>query len=117
MEFKNPLTVLQTIDDVADEYEIQTIGSSKQSETIVYWIALLVEEQRIHTKFIVSYDIEPRRMTTIKFIPHEDLPQLGYFELVGSDITAFVQYKPWPIAKALQYSVLQKLIKIFKSLK
>lgn len=117
MEFKNPITALSAINDIADEYEIQSIATSKQSETIVYWIALLVEDNRFHAKLIVTIDTEPRRITTIRFIPHEDLPQLWYFELVWSEISNFIQFKPNPISKVLQLTVLQKLVKIFKWLK
>ena len=112
MEFKNPITALQAIDDVADNYEIESVATNKQSETIVYWIALLVEDNRIHAKFIVTIDTEQRRITTIRFIPHEDLPQLGYFELVWSEISNFIQFKPSPISRVLQLTVLQKLVKI-----
>ena len=117
MEFKNPITALEAIDNVADNYEIESIGSSKQSETTVYWIALLVEDNRIHAKFIVTADTEPRRITTIRFISHEDLLQLWYLELIWSEITDFIQFKPSAISKALQFGVLQKLVKIFKWLK
>ena len=117
MEFTNPITALQAIDDVADNYEIESVATSKQSETTVYWIALLVEDNRIHAKFIVTIDTDPRRITTIRFIPHEDLPQLWYFELIWSEINNFIQFKPSHISKVLKLTVLQKLIKVFKWLK
>lgn len=62
MNFINPINKLGNIKDVADEYEIEFNDIDKESAMGLYGVAILIWDQRIHAKFIIWFNINPKKL-------------------------------------------------------
>lgn len=118
MNFINPINKLGNIKDVADEYEIEFNDIDKESAMGLYGVAILIWDQRIHAKFIIWFNINPKKVKSIqsiRFIPHEELPELWHFELHWNELEKFLWYELTNIWKILSHEVIKKLVRIIKS--